>query len=260
MTLKTLSLMALAVPLTVASWSAASAGQQAGQSSDQSRIERQTGQSNEMGMPTPGSVQDQEPTRKHRKPERDSTHEKRSQATLSSAKYFVYGDVLRIDGDNYFVRDNDSGDEVRLIVNTDTNLDCSAKPGTQEGMTSGGKRQHEEGVSDRQRAQGQRKDETASGSGFAVGKCNFQAGDKVKAEVSDVGTVTTLKFVRDTEPGSAGSFRSQVPQQPGTVTPRDSQSRSPAIDKVPGMKEDMAGSEAPGDLRGDEESGTRGRQ
>lgn len=54
-------------------------------------------------------------------------------------------------------------------------------------------------ASEGQVRQGQRKDETAMGSGVQMGQssgCSFRAGDRVKADVSDVGTVTTIRYLR----------------------------------------------------------------
>ena len=51
-----------------------------------------------------------------------------AQVTLGGAHYFVEGDIAKIDADYYFVRKDDTGEQIRLVVNADTNLDCAAMP------------------------------------------------------------------------------------------------------------------------------------
>lgn len=57
--------------------------------------------------------------------------------------------------------------------------------------------------------------DVARGSGFAVGGgegCHFKAGDHVRVEASDVGTITTIKALDQTSSGSriAGERRRSV--------------------------------------------------
>lgn len=169
--------------------------------SDQERFTQQIG--SEMGVPEPGSVSDQETTKKQRDPAKHQRAYQNAQVTLGGAKYVVYGGIRNIQGDYYFINDEESGDEVRLLVNNDTNLDCSAaQSSTRDGSFSqvvatdrlSADRQGPE-ASDRQKEQGQKKDETAVGSGFRIGICSFVPGDRIKAEVDDMGRVTTLRFM-----------------------------------------------------------------
>jgi hypothetical protein len=166
---------------------------------DQQIVNQQLGpEGNAMGVPEPGTVSDQESTIKQRNPARQQSAEDNAQVTMGGGKPLVSGEVLRIDGDNYFVRDQESGEEVKLVVNTDTNLDCGAAGNAGQGdttMSTDRKQDQSSDATQRQQTQGQRGNETAAGSGFAVGGCAFQQGDHVKAEVSDLGTVTTLKAV-----------------------------------------------------------------
>jgi exosome complex RNA-binding protein Csl4 len=223
--------------------------------SDQSKMEQQIGQGgSELGVPIPGTVTDQETTRKKRDPSRTHRADENAQVTMGGAQYFVHGQVLKIEGDQYFVREQESDDEIRLIVNTDTNLDCAAKPGEGD-LIKGGERQQDQGMTDSQRMQGQRQDETARGSGFALGRCDFKPGDHVKADVSDLGTVTTLKFISDSSlTRSAGSFESHRIQTPGTATAKDTRTRAPQLTDVPGLKQDLANAAAPADLREEQPS------
>jgi sporulation protein YlmC with PRC-barrel domain len=188
----------------------------ADQKSDQDRFTQQRG--SEMGVPEPGSIRsDQETTKKQRDPSKHQRADQNAQVTLGGAKYVVYGGIRNIQGDYYFINDEESGDEVRLLVNNDTNLDCSAaESSTRNGSLSQvvatdrlSAEQHGGEASDRQKEQGQNKDETAVGSGFRIGTCSFRPGDRIKAEVDDMGRVTTLRSMPSTgraEPQTARSL------------------------------------------------------
>ena len=134
---------------------------------------------------------------------KDQKADQNAQVTIGGAKSLVSGEIRKIEGEYYFIKDDEAGDEVRLLVNKDANLDCSAATISTAGTPSQSvitKRQPLEQqaaeASDRQKEQGQKKDETAVGSGFSIGACSFKAGDLIKAEVDDMGRVTTLKFMR----------------------------------------------------------------
>jgi len=149
----------------------------------------------------PGS--DQESTTKQRDPAKDQTADHNAQVTIGGARSVVSGEIRRIEGEYYFITVDQTGNEVRLLVNKDANLDCSAAPIATAGTASpdvtieerqSGEQQAPE-ASDRQKEQGQKQDQTASGSGFRIGACSFRPGDRIKAEVDDMGRVTTLKFM-----------------------------------------------------------------
>lgn len=147
------------------------------------------------------SGSDQESTKKQRNPAKDQKADQNAQVTIGGAKSLVSGEIRGIEGEYYFIKDDETGDEVRLLVNKDANLDCSAAPIATNGTSSQGvaiaRQLAEEALeaSDRQKTQGQKKDETAVGSGFRIGACSFRPGDRIKAEVDDMGRVTTLKFM-----------------------------------------------------------------
>ena len=156
----------------------------------------------ELGTPAPGTVRDFEDTRKQPDPAQMHSPESNQQVTLGGAQTFVEGEIWKIDGQTFEIRKTEGGERVRLLVNQDTNLDCAAAPGPSE------KKQGEQLASDQipsdkqsastsgaQIAQGQRNNETARGAGFRIGQCDFHPGDKVKAEVDDMGRVTTLKYL-----------------------------------------------------------------
>jgi len=159
-------------------------------------------QMTETGKPMPGTTQDFEDTRKQPDPAQMHSPESNRQVTLGGAQSFVEGEVLKIDGQQFDIRKTDGGERVQLVVNQDTNLDCSMAP------AESGKKQPEAlsserisaekqapAASERQREQGQRKNETARGAGFRIGQCDFHPGDRVKAEVDDMGRVTTMKYL-----------------------------------------------------------------
>lgn len=226
---------------------------EAGQSQTQDQQllnEQMRPEGNAMGVPEPGTVSDQETTLKQRDPARRHGAEENAQVTMGGAKPLVSGEVLRIDGDNYFVRDQESGEEVKLIVNMDTNLDCGTSAAAGSDTTARTDRQQDQSgaATERQQAQGQRSDETAMGSGFAVGGCSFQQGDRVKAEVSDLGTVTTLKILSPDQPTE---MRSSSVKIEGTsamegISENDTRDKSPSSEK---LMQDKEGSLAPQDLR-----------
>jgi hypothetical protein len=204
-------------------------------------------QASELGTPVPGSASDQESTVKQRNPSKDQSTEQSSQVTLGGAKSVVTGEVLKIDGKYYFVKDEESGDEVRLVVNNDTHLICAPQAGGEKAGIGKRAEQRDREASEQQMAQGQKRDETAAGSGFHMGSssdCQFKAGDKVKAEVSDVGTVTTLRYVPEAKETSPSS-RLRVAEGEGTPDMAD---KSPNPQQ---LKQGAAGAVAPGDLRED---------
>ena len=204
-------------------------------------------EASELGTPVPGSVSDQESTVKQRNPSREQSSEQSSQVTLGGAKYSVMGEVLKIDGKYYFVKDEESGDEVRLVVNNDTHIICAPQAGGEKAGIGKRAEQGDREASQQQMAQGQKRDETASGSGFQMGSgsdCQFKAGDKVKAEVSDIGTVTTLRYVPESKEATRSS-RLQAAEGEGTPDMAD---RSPRPEQLQKRAE---GAVAPGDLRED---------
>ena len=183
--------------------------------SAQDRVQQQMAEGNALGVPQPGSVGDQETTRKQRNPAKDQRTEQNSQVTLGGAQYTVTGELLKIEGTYYFVRDDESNGEIRLVVNKDTHLVCPglADPQQQAEITKQ-QEMSRSGASEQQLKQGQKRDETAMGSGFQIappGGCAFKSGDRVKAEVSDLGTVTTLKYLSDAKPprGAGGLTRGE---------------------------------------------------
>ena len=154
----------------------------------------------ELGMPAPGTTRDFEDTRKQPDPAQMHSPESNQQVTLGGAQSVVEGEIWKMDGQTFEIRKTNGGERVRLIVNQDTNLDCAAAPsekkqGEQLASDQVPADKQSGSASEGQRAQGQRKNETARGAGFRIGQCDFHPGDRVKAEVDDMGRVTTLKYL-----------------------------------------------------------------
>ena len=80
------------------------------------------------------------------------------QMTLGGAKYFVIGPISRIDDNYVYVKDEELDDEVRLVMDEGSKVICVYQ--------------------------------TAEGS---VRDCALSVGDRVRAEVSALGTVTTIR-------------------------------------------------------------------
>ena len=149
---------------------------------------------------------DQESTKMKRNPAKDQTADHNAQVTIGGARSVVSGEIRKMEGAYYFIKDDETGNEMRLLVNKDANQDCSAAPIATAGTASPGVtidrqpgEQQAPEASDRQKEQGQKQDQTAVGSGFRIGVCSFNPGDRIKAEVDDMGRVTTLKFMRTRE-------------------------------------------------------------
>src|SRR5262245_49827399 len=85
-------------------------------------------QMSETGKPILGTTQDFEDTRKQPDPAQMHSPESNRQVTLGGAQYFVEGEVLKVDGQQFDIRKTDGGERVQLVVNQDTNLDCSMAP------------------------------------------------------------------------------------------------------------------------------------
>ena len=82
---------------------------------------------------------------------------------------------------------------MRLLVNEDANLDCSAAPIAPAATAF-------PSVTTKQQPGEQQAPEASSRQkGFRIGTCSFKPGDRIKAEVDDMGRVTTLKFMRTRE-------------------------------------------------------------
>jgi hypothetical protein len=133
---------------------------------------------------------------------------KDEQVTLSGAKQAVRGEVLRMEGQNYVIKDG-HGNEVRLMVNPNTRMFCS-QAGTSSLLPV-------PSASDKPELKGQPQDlaltneqkgsqvgpGTKSGkdSMSAASECAFKQGDWIEAEISDMGAATFIKQAGRAQPG-----------------------------------------------------------
>jgi hypothetical protein len=149
---------------------------------------------------------------------------KDDQVTLGGAKQAVRGEVLKVDGENYVIKDG-HGNEVRLAVNQNTRMFCGAqtgssllpepsasdKPGAQgqlqdlsrtneqqgsevgPGTKSGGSKDSSKQSSMRQDSS--RQDKQVSS------QCKFKPGEIIEAEISDMGAATFIKQAGRAQPG-----------------------------------------------------------
>ncbi|WP_447976707.1 hypothetical protein [Candidatus Nitrospira bockiana] len=243
----------------------------------------------------------------------ESTIEQDVQVTIGGARPVVEGEVLRVSGEDYIIKDS-TGGEVRLRLNKDTNIDC-AMPTTQGATMSTGRQRDEqqeipptahmqeqmsgaEQGSTRSAQDAQRQEQlgqqiveqqreaqkgggegqqsassgmsgerigdqsgtqprsalgkesggdVALGSGFTIGPktgCAFKVGDKVRAEVSDLGTVLYIKQIGRRDTLSQQRMSGQmIPPSEGATPGEKAAARQQAEMMKPGS------AEAPGDLR-----------
>jgi len=132
---------------------------------------------------------------------------KDQQVTLGGAKQAIRGELLKVNGEQYLLKDH-HGSEVAFVVNQNTRMLCGSDTSAFSGMFP------EPSASDKPGAKGQPQDQartneqpgTEVGPGTkssAGGKsdCSFKAGDKIEAEISDMGAATFLKMAGRAQPG-----------------------------------------------------------
>jgi alpha-acetolactate decarboxylase len=127
--------------------------------------------------------------------------------SLGGAKQAVRGEVVKVEGKNYVIRDH-HGSEVRVVINQNTRMWCGPETGSISGLLP------EPSASDKPDATGQPQDQagtaqqkdsdvgpgTKSSAGARM-ECVFKAGDKIEAEVSDMGVATFIKLAGRVQPG-----------------------------------------------------------
>jgi hypothetical protein len=102
--------------------------------------------------------------------------EDKAQVTVGGAEYVLNGHLVEIDKGAYWIRKH-SGEVVRVAVTEGTHLICPTRPGSKEAKV-----------------------EAKPGSGFRIGDCPFIVGDTVKAEISDIGWASLVRY--DVPPAS----------------------------------------------------------
>jgi len=197
-----------------------------GQSADQKQLEKQR---RDQGIGTSGDLPMQDKGVRPENPPADPSKTGRvkdEQIMLGSANPTVKGEVLRIEGDKYTVKDQ-AGTEVSLIVNQNTRMDCGQggslsnfqpkeqtatdRPIGQGDQLQGRseQKQKEEGkLQDLSRTNEQPGSDVGKSTGAASSSsqaaCAFKPGDKIEAEVSDMGAATMIKAASDKSKGSDG--------------------------------------------------------
>jgi len=127
--------------------------------------------------------------------------------SLGGAKQAVRGEVIRVEGEQYLVKDHHAN-EVKFVVNQNTRMWCGAQSGSISGLLP------DPSASDKASAKGQPQDlsDTNKQQGSEVGPgtksssakgqdCVFKAGDKIEAEISDMGAATFIKMAGRAQPG-----------------------------------------------------------
>ena len=194
-----------------------------GQSGDQQQLEKQR---RDQGIGTSGDLPVQDKGMRPENPPADpgkSGRVKDEQIMMGSAVPTVKGEVLKIEGDKYTVKDQ-AGTEVSLLVNQNTRMDCGQGTGSLSGfqpreqtttdrpLDQGDQRQAQGTQKQGQEGKLQDLSKTSEQPGSEVGKatdagktassssqagCAFKPGDKIEAEVSDMGAATMIKKVSD---------------------------------------------------------------
>lgn len=102
-------------------------------------------------------------------PDRAQEMDRDAQMTFAGGRYFVIGPIQRIKDQYFYVKDEEFGDDVRLVMDEGTRVICTVQ--------------------------------TAGGS---VRDCVLSVGDRVRAEVSALGTVTTIRALPQEEKSAYG--------------------------------------------------------
>jgi hypothetical protein len=96
--------------------------------------------------------------------------EDKAQVTVGGAEYMLNGYIVKIEKGAYWIR-KASGEVVRVAVTEGTHLICPTRPGSKEANVK-----------------------AKPGSGFRIGDCPFIVGDTVKAEISDLGWASLVRY------------------------------------------------------------------
>jgi hypothetical protein len=102
------------------------------------------------------------------------TFQEKSQVMMGGAEYFITGYITKVEKDAYWIKPH-AGDEVRVAITDSTHLICK-------------------GVSEGKEGKGAVK----PGAGFRIGDCPPKVGEPVKAEISDLGVATLIRYLEQT--------------------------------------------------------------
>lgn len=116
--------------------------------------------------------------------------------TLSGARQAVRGEVTKVKGDQYAIKDH-HGNDVRFIVNQNTRMWCGAESGSMTGLLPDpsasdktGQKGSPQDLSDTNKQQGSEVGPGTKSSAAKAQDCVFKTGDKIEAEISDMGAAT----------------------------------------------------------------------
>jgi hypothetical protein len=135
------------------------------------------------------------------------TMREKLKSTIGGAEYVVTGEVIDVKDNMYTLRSS-GGETIQLEASDDTNMFCdsrsggsqgqrtstSSQPSSGTGMGQSSQTESSIGVSEKQ-SQSQESHAGQKTKGFRIGDCPFQKGDFVKAELTDMGTVTFMRSV-----------------------------------------------------------------
>ena len=77
-----------------------------------------------MVLPNAFAEESSKPQEKQRAPDTRRDMERDAQMMLGGAKYFVIGPISRIDDNYFYVKDEELGDEVRLVMDEGSKVIC----------------------------------------------------------------------------------------------------------------------------------------
>lgn len=80
-----------------------------------------------MVLPNAFAEESSKPQEKQRAPDTRRDMERDAQMMLGGAKYFVIGPISRIDDNYFYVKDEELGDEVRLVMDEGSKVICVFK-------------------------------------------------------------------------------------------------------------------------------------
>jgi uncharacterized protein YdeI (BOF family) len=134
---------------------------------------------------------------------------KDSQVTLSGARQAIRGEVIRVEGDQYFVKDG-HGNEIRLPFNQNTRMLCGLEKGGAGSLLpapSASDKPDAKGPQDLALTNEQPGSQVGPGTRSAAAdsadksRCSFKKGEVIEAEVSDMGVATFIKQAGRPQPG-----------------------------------------------------------
>jgi len=127
--------------------------------------------------------------------------------TLSGARQAVRGEVTKVDGEQYAIKDH-HGNDVRFTVNQNTRMWCGSESGSMSGLLpdpsasdKAGQKGSPQDLSDTNKQQGSEVGPGTKSSSAKAQDCVFKTGDKIEAEISDMGAATFIKIAGKAQPG-----------------------------------------------------------